>query len=236
VKTGRKVGLFSLVLVMNRPLIPADLARRRQIPAAHEELPVTPLPSFEAAALVHLDAAYTLARYLTGRPDIAEDIVQEAVLRAFSHFDKKRVENARSWLLAIVRNCFLTWYARDRKDAAKSNVENLFQLDAKATIETSDPQTPESILIERQDKDAVRAVIERLPEHIREVLVLRDVQDLSYQEIANILGVPIGTVMSRLARARKSFAEAWMRATEQKAIEGKQLAGAAAPQCKRKSS
>ena len=163
--------------------------------------------------LVHLDAAYTLARYLTRRSDIAEDIVQEAVLRAFGNFNKQRGENARSWLLAIVRNCFLTWYARDRKFSAKSNVENLFQLDVKPTIETSDLKTPELVLIEHQDNDAVRAIIEKLPEHICEVLVLRDVQDLSYREIADILGVPIGTVMSRLSRARKMFAEAFRRSS-----------------------
>jgi len=86
-------------------------------------------------------------------------------------------------------------------------------LDVKPTIETSDLKTPESVLIEHQDNDAVRAIIEQLPEHIREVLVLRDVQDLSYREIADILGVPIGTVMSRLSRARKMFAEAFRRSS-----------------------
>ena len=213
------MGLFSLVPVMNRHIIPPRLTQQNQEPAVGEEHPVTPLPSFEAAVLVHLDAAYTLARYLTRRSDLAEDIVQEAVLRALSSFDKQRSENVRAWLLAIVRNCFLTWYARDRKSSTRSNVENLFQLDVKTAGE-SDPNTPESVLIEHQENDAVRALIAELPGHIREVLVLRDVQDLSYREIADILDVPIGTVMSRLARARKVFAEAWKRSMQQKTSEG----------------
>ena len=204
---------------MTRHIIPASLAQHGQEPPAREEHKVTPLPSFEAAVLIHLDAAYTLARYLIRRSDTAEDIVQEAVLRALRSFDKQRGENVRSWLLAIVRNCFLTCYARDRQFSARSNVESLFHLDVKTT-EPSDPKTPESVLIEHQENDAVRALIEELPGHVREVLVLRDVQDLSYREIADILGVPIGTVMSRLARARKVFAEAWKRSTEQKTSEG----------------
>ena len=207
------MGLFSLVTVMNWHIVPTRLAQQNQEPVAGKEHPVRPLPSFEADVLVHLDAAYTLARYLTRRSDLAEDIVQEAVLRALRSFDKQRGENVRSWLLAIVRNCFLTGYARDRKFSARSNVERLFQLDVKTT-ETSDPKTPESVLIEHQENDAVRTLIEELPGHIREVLVLRDVQDLSYREIADLLDVPIGTVMSRLARARKLFAEAWKRSTE----------------------
>jgi len=199
---------------MTRPIALLPLGLQNQDPPAREAIHGASLPCFEKAVLIHLDAAYTLARYLTRRSDIAEDIVQEAVLRALVSFDKQRGESARSWLLAIVRNCFLTWYARDRKHSATSGIDNLFQLNVKSALEPSDAETPESVLLEHEECDAVRAVLEQMPEHFREILVLRDIQDLSYREIAVILGVPIGTVMSRLARARKLFTEAWRRSND----------------------
>jgi RNA polymerase sigma factor (sigma-70 family) len=162
--------------------------------------------AFEAAVLSHLGAAYTLARYLTRRGDSAEDIVQEALLRAYRSFEEQRVENLRAWLLTIVRNCFLTWKARNSGgldfEAAREQIlegqEGGHELD-----------TPETILIQQEESGAIRAVIECLPQLFREVLVLRDIEDMSYREIAEITEVPIGTVMSRLARARKMFAAAW---------------------------
>jgi RNA polymerase sigma-70 factor (ECF subfamily) len=164
--------------------------------------------AFEAAVLLHLNAAYTLARYLTGRGDAAEDIVQDALLRAYRGFDSEHVGNVRAWLLAIVRNCFLTWKARDRRGAEDRN----FDGDPKPfgeDHEEKEQETPESILIQHEQNSAIRAAIEGLPHLFREVLVLRDIEDMSYREIAAITGVPIGTVMSRLARARKMFAAAW---------------------------
>ena len=162
--------------------------------------------SFESAVLVHLDSAYTLARYLTRNAGAAEDIVQEALVRAYRHFGSQRVDNARAWLLAIVRNCFLPWNERDGR-SEEPLLEG--EREPSAEVEGQDPETPESILIQHQESRAIRAAVEELPHLFREVLVLRDIEDMSYREIADVTGVPIGTVMSRLARARKMFASAW---------------------------
>ncbi len=165
--------------------------------------------AFEAAVLAHLNAAYTLARYLTRRADIAEDIVQEALLRAYRSFSSQRGDNSRAWLLAIVRNCFLTWNTRNRENPEVCEALDEQESAAEWLGDSAAPETPESILIQHQENSAIRSVIEGLPRLFREVLVLRDIEDMSYREIADIAGVPIGTVMSRLARARKLFAAAW---------------------------
>lgn len=147
-----------------------------------------------------MDAAYSLARYLTRDPVAAEDIVQNAFLRAFRSFDAFRGGSPKAWLFAIVRNCFLDWVA------AKGD-QNHAPLDAEEGAATSasaiDPDTPEAIVGRRRDADMLRATIENLPEPFREALVLRELEELSYKEIAMITQVPIGTVMSRLARARQ---------------------------------
>jgi RNA polymerase sigma factor (sigma-70 family) len=170
--------------------------------------PSGPVPhGFEAAVLAHLDAAYTLAAYLTRRGDAAEDIVQEALLRAHRSFASQRGENVRAWLLAIVRNCFLTWKARNRL-ADSPHLEDIGGEDSYDTGQR-EHETPESLLIQHQESLAVRAIVEALPQLFREVLVLRDIEDMSYREIADITSVPVGTVMSRLSRARKMFAAAW---------------------------
>jgi RNA polymerase sigma factor (sigma-70 family) len=164
--------------------------------------------AFDSSVLVHLDAAYRLARYLTRRGDAAEDIVQEALLRAYRSFESQRGEHVRPWLLAIVRNCFLTWKARNGPSRGEQH-EWDGREPANEAFEESEWETPESILIQHEESSQVRALIEALPDVFREVLVLRDIEDMSYREIAEITGVPIGTVMSRLARARKMFAAAW---------------------------
>jgi RNA polymerase sigma factor (sigma-70 family) len=162
--------------------------------------------AFETVILAHLDAAYSLARYLTRRSDTAEDIVQDALFRALKSFETYRGGNARVWLLTIVRNSFLTWNARYGQNSVDKSLEDesCFPQDLR-----EDSETPESILIQRETSGAIRALIEGLPHPFREVLILRDIEDLSYREIAEITCVPIGTVMSRLARARKLFADAW---------------------------
>jgi RNA polymerase sigma factor (sigma-70 family) len=162
-------------------------------------------PVFETLVLAHLDAAYTLARYLTRRSDAAEDIVQDALLRAYRGFENYRGGSVRAWLLAIVRNSFLTWNERHGQNFTDKNFEEW----SLAGDHREDSETPESILIQHEASSAIRALIEGLPEPFREVLVLRDMEDMSYREIAEVTGVPIGTVMSRLARARKLFADAW---------------------------
>jgi RNA polymerase sigma factor (sigma-70 family) len=175
--------------------------------------------NFETAVLVHLDAAYRLARYLTRSGDAADDIVQEAMLRAYRSFDSQSGDNVRAWVLAIVRNCFLTSKARESQTGGDANAEW-------ASIGTSEEEgkeevTPEAILIQHEAENAMRSLIEGLPHPFREVLVLRDIEDMSYREIAEITGVPIGTVMSRLARARKMFGAAW-KGTEMRPAKVKQ--------------
>jgi RNA polymerase sigma-70 factor (ECF subfamily) len=168
--------------------------------------------------LAHLDAAYTLARYLTRRSDAADDIVQDALLRAYKGFETYRGGSARAWLLAIVRNSFLTWNQRYGQSPADIGPEDEW---SRFNNRLEDGATPESILIEHETSCALRALIEGLPQPFREVLVLRDIEDMSYREIAEIACVPIGTVMSRLARARKLLADAWKK-SEMKIPQRKQ--------------
>ncbi len=164
---------------------------------------------FESEVLMHLNSAFTLARYLTRRGDVAEDLVQEALLRAYRSFDETRSSNVRAWLLTIVRNCFLTWKVRSRDESAPRDFGETGASIEQDGGEAQEDETPESILIRHEDDCTMRFLIEGLPNPFREVLVLRDIEDMSYREIADITGVPMGTVMSRLARARKMFAEAW---------------------------
>ncbi|HXD23026.1 MAG TPA: sigma-70 family RNA polymerase sigma factor [Gemmatimonadaceae bacterium] len=147
--------------------------------------------------LPHLDAAYTLARYLLRSEDAAQDAVQEAFLRAVRHFDGYRGDNARAWLLTIVRHCCATARTRGkREDAFVEFDERLHS----AHIESA---TPELHLVRSGAADEFHRALDSLSANDREVLILREVEDLSYEEIARTLGAPIGTVMSRLARARK---------------------------------
>jgi RNA polymerase sigma factor (sigma-70 family) len=164
---------------------------------------------FEVSVLCHLDAAYTLAMYLTRRPDVAEDIVQDALLRAYRSFHTCHSGNARAWLLAIVRNCFFTWAAGRRENREIDRAEGLDGASDAACEVFQEQHTPEASLLKKEQDLAVTAIVESLPEQFREVLVLKDIEDLSYREIAEVIGAPIGTVMSRLSRARGLFATAW---------------------------
>lgn len=164
---------------------------------------------FEASVLCHLDAAYTLAIYLTRRPDVAEDLVQDALLRAYRSFHTCHSGNTRAWLLAIVRNCFFTWAARRRDNLESDHAGDTDGASDAASDVFQEQYTPEASLLKKEQDQAVTATVESLPELFREVLVLKDIQDLSYREIAEIVGAPVGTVMSRLSRARSLFATAW---------------------------
>jgi RNA polymerase sigma-70 factor (ECF subfamily) len=160
---------------------------------------------FRLIMLPHMDAAYGFARYLARDPSAAEDIVQEAFLRAFRAFDGWRGDNPKSWLLSIVRNCFIDT-VRGRLDLPKagSYAEEIGErMDG---CELADDHNPEEIVAERGEAAMLRRTIENLPEPFRETLVLRELEELSYKEIAAISNVPIGTVMSRLARAREMLA------------------------------
>ena len=165
---------------------------------------------FRELILPHMDGAYNFARYLTRDPTAAEDIVQEAFLRAFRALPTFRGEAPKAWLFAIVRNCFLSWAASAR-GAGRAVVDegalSETQVQALANVADEAAATPEAALLRRREIETVRAVIENLPEPFRETLVLRELEELSYKEIAALTASPIGTVMSRLARARQMLGE-----------------------------
>jgi RNA polymerase sigma-70 factor (ECF subfamily) len=157
---------------------------------------------FSNVVLPHLGDAYALARWLARNESDAEDIVQEACLRAFRGIAGFGDVNARGWVLSIVRNTAYTWLKkhRDPKLVGVDNVEDVERAGADWDL---GPASPEASLIERADAARLEAAIAALPEEFRETLVLRDLQGLDYRAIAEVTGVPIGTVMSRLARARR---------------------------------
>jgi RNA polymerase sigma factor (sigma-70 family) len=157
---------------------------------------------FTSLVLPHLDAAYNLAHWLTGNRSDAEDVVQDASLRAFRAIHKFAGGNARAWVLCIVRNTAYSWLRKNRPTAVVT-VENLEAVEAThARPDGPGAETPEAALIAKSDADYLRAAIAALPPPFRETLVLRDIEGLDYREIAETTEVPIGTVMSRLARAR----------------------------------
>ena len=157
---------------------------------------------FANVVLPHLGDAYALARWLARNDSDAEDIVQEACLRAFRGIAGFGNINARGWVLSIVRNTAYTWLRKNRPSAILA-VEDLEAVEsAQAVPGDPDSETPESALIAKTDAAALEAAIAALPMPYRETMILRDVQGLSYREIAEVTGVPIGTVMSRLARGR----------------------------------
>lgn len=154
--------------------------------------------TFEEAFLPHLDAAYNLARWLTRDEEEAQDLVQEAYLRALKFFNRFHGPEGRPWLLTIVRNTFYTW-RRNR------SIERSYDFDEALDVCESNEPDPETAQIIRSQKHLVNEAINRLPIEFREVIVLRELEELSYKEIADVTGIPIGTVMSRLARARKKL-------------------------------
>ena len=159
---------------------------------------------FEAQALPHLDAAYNLARWLARSPADADDIVQEAMLRAFRGFDGFRGADAKPWLLTIVRNVFISAIPRARRRS-----EPLPE-DGKANTLIDGGPDPEHAAVRADHGRKLDRVIAALPQEFREVLVLREMEDMSYRDIAQLTGAPIGTVMSRLARARALLKEKWL--------------------------
>jgi RNA polymerase sigma-70 factor, ECF subfamily len=166
---------------------------------------------FRDAALPHLDDVYTLARYLLRSAADADDAVQECYLRAFRHFDGFRgqatkASQVKPWLMAILRNVCRAEFAR-RTGAAGDPAE----LTEDALPLWQEPESsPETVILRQRDSETVRALVEALPEPFREAIVLRDINDLSYREIAEVIGAPIGTVMSRLGRARSLLRTAWL--------------------------
>ena len=164
----------------------------------------TELASFETAILPHLDAAYTLARYLMRDPHDAEDAVQDACLRALRYFHTFRGGDARAWLLAIVRNhCHsLRNDRRNRRDGGA------VVFDEELHSDEADAEPADAATLRAATRESLEEALRRLPEEFREVIVLRELQDLSYREISEVVGAPIGTVMSRLSRARQRLQHA----------------------------
>jgi RNA polymerase sigma-70 factor, ECF subfamily len=163
---------------------------------------------FHEQALPHLDEVYTLARYLLRNRADADDAVQDCYLRALKHFETFRGGPIRPWLFAILRNVCRSAYSQRRfapEDDAAQDAPPLWS----ETVET-----PESQMLRQHNVETVRAMVGALPDVFREVVVLREINDLSYDEIAGVVGVPIGTVMSRLARGRSMLRAAWLSAEE----------------------
>jgi RNA polymerase sigma-70 factor (ECF subfamily) len=153
-------------------------------------------PQFAGTLLPHLDAAYNLARWLTGNDHDAEDVVQEAFLRALRFFTGFRGGDGRTWLLAVVRNTCFTWLKRNRPRADVIPFTDALQVPAGPTFD------PTVRLHANADRAELRRALESLPLEFREAVVLRELEGLSYKEIATVTSAPLGTVMSRLARGR----------------------------------
>jgi RNA polymerase sigma-70 factor (ECF subfamily) len=169
---------------------------------------------FREAALPHLDDVYTLARYLLREPADAEDAVQECYLRALRHFDTFRGPEMKPWLFAILRNICRGEFAR--RSRAALTIDGETQEDADAVPLWQEPAlSPEAQILHQRDANTVRRLVAALPEPYREAIVLREINELSYREIADVVGVPVGTVMSRLARARCLLRTAWTAEEEQ---------------------
>ena len=167
-------------------VVTSELARRR----------------FAEMVLPHLDDAYGLARWLTGNQTDAEDVVQDACMRALASLDAAIVERPRAWVLTIVRNTAFTWLAKNRPKAVVLTDDEQLLETAAARQPGDTAANPEESLIAAADEAALETAIQALPHLFREVMVMRDIQGLSYREISAAIGAPVGTVMSRLARAR----------------------------------
>ena len=173
-----------------------SLADRTQSGAAQKR-------RFETLVMPHLDAGYNLARWLTRNDSDAEDVVQEASIKAFRFLDQCRGEEARGWFLTIVRNAAYTWLRNNRPQELVISMGG----DADLADLAVDPATPESSYIGQQATNRLNDAIEKLPIVFREVVILRELEELSYKEVADLVGIPIGTVMSRLARGRAMLAK-----------------------------
>jgi RNA polymerase sigma-70 factor (ECF subfamily) len=163
---------------------------------------------FEAQVMPQVDAAYRFARWLARSSADADDLVQEAILRAYRGFDALRGSDVKAWLLTIVRNCHLTALKQEQRRGLVPLPEEHDARDGHAMIATT--PDPESESIQRDEERALEILIAALPDDHREVLILREIEDMDYRAIAAVINVPLGTVMSRLARARAALKKQWL--------------------------
>jgi RNA polymerase sigma factor (sigma-70 family) len=172
----------------------------------------TTLARFKQNVVPQLDAAYNFARFLSRDADAAQDIVQEAFLRAYRSFAGYRGGDARAWIFTIVRNCYHSWLM-DRRRKSRLEVDHYGEDESEELISniSSDEDNPEATLLREARSKSVRLVLDAMPRLLREILVLRELEELSYRQISEITDLPIGTVMSRLSRARSAFGDAWRR-------------------------
>ena len=154
------------------------------------------LPNFEQSVLPHLDAAYNFARWLTRNEQDAQDVTQEAYLRAFRFFPSFRGGDARAWIMIIVRNTCYSWLHENRR------LQDAGQFDENLIPDDCPGPNPEEVVFQKDSATLVQKALEKLPANFREVLILRELEGMSYKEIAEITGMPLGTVMSSLSRAR----------------------------------
>jgi len=177
---------------------------------------------FDAVMLPHLDAAYNLARWLSGSPADADDVVQEAFLRAFRFFDGYEGDNPRAWLLAIVRNTWFTEWRRQHNRADSTPYDDSLNVDDQLPGWADESgEDPEKLAVRQDETELVHRALATLPVEYREVIVLRELEDMSYKDVAAVAGIPLGTVMSRLSRARRLLCTAVRAAqggSEQQAI------------------
>lgn len=171
--------------------------------------------SFEQVAMPHLDAAFNLARWLTGNSHDAEDVTQEAFLRAYKFFHTFRGDDARTWILKIVRNTFYTFWRQDRRtDDHLEFDEDMHSRPGESPLPGTTGHAdldPSRIVARRQEVGLLDRALAKVPAEFREAVVLREVEGLSYKEIADALDIPLGTVMSRLARGRRLLLEEYER-------------------------
>jgi len=168
----------------------------------NEHLVDTPRGNFAEIILPHLDAAHNLARWLVRGSDDAEDVVQEACLRALRYFGTFRGGNPRAWLLSIVRTTAFRWLQKNRAQQLTAEFNEELHSERRESL------SPETVLLQCADTRLLEQAMDRLPARWREVLVLRELEGLSYKEISEVVGVPMGTVMSTLSRARERFRHA----------------------------
>jgi RNA polymerase sigma factor (sigma-70 family) len=169
---------------------------------------------FHTIVMPHLSSAFNLARWLSHGHQEAEDIVQEAFLRAFKYFDGFHGEDGRTWLLSIVRNTFYTWYQQNKIQAQSTPYEDELHGFEFEMTSIHDENNPENKLIQKNSQRLLNEALRELPIEFREVMVMRELEDLSYKQIADIMQIPMGTVMSRLGRGRKQLAAILVARTE----------------------